>query len=96
MILRLIFYAVVFYAIYYALKGLFGSISKQMGGGRAEGEEIADDEMVACPECGTYFPTGIGVPRRLRRENQLLCGEECAQKFAERGGPPPEESPPGG
>ena len=90
MILRIIFYAIVFYAIYYALKGLFGSISKQMNGERAEEGEAADDEMVACPECGTYFPTGIGVSRRLGRGSHLLCGDECAQKFAERGGPPPD------
>ena len=91
MIIRILFYAIVLYAIYYALKGLFGSISKQMDGAGGGGDaEPADDEMIVCPECGTYFPSGIGIIHRVRRERLRFCGGDCAKAFAARGGPPPE------
>jgi hypothetical protein len=87
MILRIIIYGLIFYAIFYALKGLFGSISKQMDGSEGSGDDVADDEMLICPECGSYFPTSICVPGRVRRERLLFCGEECAKIYGDRGGP---------
>ncbi|MBT3350470.1 MAG: hypothetical protein HOC91_09940 [Nitrospinaceae bacterium] len=86
MIIRIIIYALIFYAIFYALKGLFGSMSRQMEGSGA-GDDVADDEMLICPECGSYFPTSISVPKRVRRERLLFCGEECAKIYGDRGGP---------
>ncbi len=92
MILKIIIYAAIFYAIFYALKGIFGSIQRQVseeeGGDGSGGGEVADDEMIVCPECGTYFPSGIGIPRRVGRERHRFCGEECAGEFSVRGGPP--------
>ena len=94
MILRLVFYAVLFGAIYYAVKGLLGGGKKP--GGSANGNEVAisGDAMIVCPECGTYFPDGIGVPDRIRGKKHLFCADDCAGKFKLRGGPPGEESPP--
>lgn len=93
--IRILIYAVIFYVIIYALKGLFGGISRQMsgarGGARGAAVEALDDEMIVCPECETYFPSGIGLSRRVRRERFRFCGEECAGKFSLRGGPPSED-----
>jgi hypothetical protein len=86
MIIRIIIYALIFYAIYYALKGLFGGISRQMDES-GTGDDVADDEMLICPECGSYFPTSISVPQRIKRERLLFCGEECAKIYRDRGGP---------
>jgi hypothetical protein len=89
-ILRLIFYILLFGAIYYAVRGLFaGGIS-----GKREEDDPSDDVMIACPECGTYFPGGMGVSCRVRGRKYLFCSEECAQKFNSRGGPPQEENIP--
>ena len=88
--IRILIYAVIFYVIIYALKGLFSGISRRMGGARGGAVEALDDEMIVCPECETYFPSGIGLSRRVRRERFRFCGEECAGKFSLRGGPPSE------
>ena len=93
MILRLIFYAILFGAIYYAVRGLFGGGESARGEGGAD--EGSDDAMIACPECGTYFPRGIGVPGRVRGRKYLFCAEECAQGYRSRGGPPPDGESPG-
>jgi len=88
MIFRVIFYAVLFYAIYYALKGFFGGISRRIDGARSGDGGATGDEMVVCPECGTYFPSEFGVNRRVRWERFRFCGEECAEKFSLRGARP--------
>ncbi len=95
--MRIIIYAAILYAILYALRGIFGSINKQVNrderGDGSGGDVAADDEMIVCPECGTYFPSGIGIPRRVGRERHSFCGEECAQGYSLRGGPPEEAGP---
>lgn len=93
-ILRFIFYTILFSAIFYAVKGLFGGGGKPRGGAKGEEDAFSGEAMIACPECETYFPTGIGVPGRTRGGKFLFCAEECAEKFKLRGGPPREESPP--
>lgn len=93
-ILRFIFYSILFGAIYYAVKGLFGGGAKPRGGANGEEDASQGEAMIACPECETYFPAGIGVPGRIRGSKYLFCAEECAGKFKSRGGPPPEESHP--
>ena len=93
-ILRLIFYALLFGAIYYAVRGLFGGARATRRGAREEAGEHSSDAMIACPECGTYFPMGIGVSSRMRGKKYLFCAEECAQSFRSRGGPPQDDSVP--
>jgi hypothetical protein len=93
-VLRFIFYAILFWAIYYAVKGLFGGGQKPRGSAKGEEDAFSGEAMIACPECETYFPAGIGVPGRIRGSKYLFCAEECAERFKSRGGPPREESPP--
>ncbi|MDP7384621.1 MAG: hypothetical protein QF593_01165 [Nitrospinota bacterium] len=92
--IRFLFYLVVGGVIYYALKGLFGGARRS---GEERQSEGVDDEMQKCPECGTYFPLHMGVSKRVHREKLMFCGEECAARYARRGGAPAEGSgPPGG
>ncbi len=95
MILRFIFYSILFSAIIYAVKGLFGGGGKPRGGAQGEEDASQGEAMIACPECETYFPAGMGVPARIRGSKYMFCAEECAERFKSRGGPPRKESPPG-
>ncbi|MEK6711149.1 MAG: hypothetical protein AABZ64_11290 [Nitrospinota bacterium] len=83
MILRLILYLLIFLGIYYAISGLLAGAKKRPGEGK--GEDGVDDVMAPCPECGAYFPMGIGVSRRSGGQRLLFCSEECAERHARRG-----------
>jgi len=88
MLLRLLFYLVLGWAIYYAITGLLGGTRKSPRPGGGEAGEGVDDVMTLCPECGTYFPSRIGTARRVGGEKLLFCDAACAEKYARRGGPP--------
>lgn len=89
--IRLLLYLVLGWVIYYAISGLLGSAKDTVRRARGgAGEEDADDVMQLCPECGTYFPSRMGVSRRAGGARYLFCGEDCAREFARRGGPPGE------
>ena len=83
--IRFLIYLLVGGVIYYALKGLFSGASRS--GGERQSDEV-DDEMQKCPECGTYFPLHMGVSKRVHRKKLMFCGEECAARYARRGGSP--------
>lgn len=91
-ILRIIFYALLFGIIYYAVKGLFGGVRGPRGDAKGGADEPPGNTMIACPECDTYFPVDIGVPGRVRGKKFMFCGVECAQGFRARGGPPGDET----
>jgi hypothetical protein len=82
MLLRLLLYLGLIWAVYAAVRGLLRGASRARSGEAGEG---VDDVMAPCPECGAYFPAGIGVSRRVRGEKLLFCGEECAERHARRG-----------
>ncbi len=88
MLIRLILYIALAWGIYYALSGLFKGVSSTLKGDGAEAR--VDDVMQRCPECETYFPSREGLARRVGGERRLFCGDDCAGKFAQRGGPPAE------
>lgn len=85
--LRVLFYLLLGWGIYYAISGLLSSAKRPPGAGGENGEEW-DDVMVACPECGTYFPSRIGTPKRVGGHKLLFCCVDCAQRYAQRGGAP--------
>ena len=82
MFLRTILYLLLIWAVYAAVRGLLGSFGSRRGEGAQDG---VDDVMSPCPECGAYFPAGIGVSRRVGGEKLLFCSEECAERHARKG-----------
>ena len=88
--LRIIFYLVLSWLIYYLIRSLIGGIT---GAGRKNPEagDGLDDEMLNCPECETFFPSRIGITKRAGGGRHSFCSVACAEKFAERGGPPAAE-----
>lgn len=89
--LRIIFYLVLSWLIYYLIRSLISGIT---GAGRKspEAEGGLDDEMLNCPECETFFPSRIGITKRAGGGRRSFCSVACAEKFAERGGPPEAEA----
>ncbi|MDA0999297.1 MAG: hypothetical protein O2807_02105 [bacterium] len=90
MIIRLLFYLFLAWAIYYAMTSIF----KGKGEGREPGHggEGFEGELRACPECHTYFPPDTGVLKKAGEERLLFCGPDCAEQFAARGKPKEEKS----
>lgn len=89
--LRIIFYLVLSWLIYYLIRSLINGIT---GAGRKniEAEDGLDDEMLNCPECETFFPSRIGITKRAGGGRHSFCSVSCAEKFNERGGPPEAEA----
>ncbi len=85
--LRLIFYLVLSWLIYYLIRSLISGIGGSARNKR-EAESGLDDEMLNCPECETFFPSRIGITKRAGGGRHSFCSVSCAEKFAERGGPP--------
>ena len=85
--LRFIFYLVLSWLIFYLIRSLFTG-SGSAGRKNQEAEGALDDEMLNCPECATFFPSRIAITKRAGGGRHSFCSVACAEKFAERGGPP--------
>lgn len=88
--LRFIFYLVLSWLIYYLIRSLISGLG---GGARKDSgsQDALDDEMLNCPECETFFPSRIAITKRAGGGRHSFCSVSCAEKFAERGGPPEAE-----
>ena len=87
---RFLFYLVLSWLIFYLVRSLisgFGSAGQK----NQEAQAGLDDEMLSCPECETFFPSRIAITKRAGGGRHSFCSVSCAQKFAERGGPPEAE-----
>ncbi len=87
---RFIFYLVLSWLIFYLVRSLFSGFGRAAKKNR-EGEDGVDDEMLNCPECETFFPSRMGITKRAGGGRHSFCSVSCAEKFAERGGPPGSE-----
>ena len=69
--------------VYSAIRTVFRSAQK------AYHEEdkrarLKGEEMVLCPECGTYVVKGRAVNRRIGGKDVFLCGDSCARRREEK------------
>ena len=88
---RFLFYLVLSWLIFYLVRSLIsgiGSAAQKNSGS----QDSLDDEMLSCPECETFFPSRIAITKRAGGGRRSFCSVSCAEKFAERGGPPAEEN----
>ncbi len=84
---RFIFYLVLSWLIFYLIRSLISGVTQK----KTEAEDGVDDEMLNCPECETFFPSRMGITKRAGGGRHSFCSVSCAEKFAERGGPPEAE-----
>ncbi len=87
--LRVLLYLLIAWLVARLVRGFFAGM-RSLAQDNPGGEDGADDEMMSCPECGTFFPSRMGVSRRAGGARRSFCSEACAERFAERGGPPEE------
>ncbi len=85
---RFIFYLALSWGIYYLIRSLISGMTQK----NRETQDALDDEMLNCPECETFFPSRMGITKRAGGGRHSFCSTSCAEKFAERGGPPGAES----
>ncbi|NLI34135.1 MAG: YHS domain-containing protein [Deltaproteobacteria bacterium] len=83
--IRLLFYAVIFYICYRLIKGPVAFFLK----GRIKSEDsdesgLADAEMIKDPQCGAYFMKQKGVQARIGGKTFYFCSESCRDKFLKR------------
>jgi hypothetical protein len=45
---------------------------------------LKGEEMVLCPECGTYVVRGRAVSRRIGGKDVFLCSDSCARHHEEK------------
>lgn len=80
-LLKLIVFAALIYFTLKSLQTLMGQAFRRL---LSEHErrvgshttQVAHDTIVACPNCGTYNPTG----NALLRNGRYYCNEHCAQR----------------
>ncbi len=63
-------------ALYWALRELTGSGSRDRRGHKGNGEEMVRD-----PQCGVYLPLSNALKRRIRGENVYFCSKECEVSY---------------
>jgi hypothetical protein len=70
-LLRLVFFFIIIYIIYSALKPLLRG-SRKPAHPAQQGEE-----MVLDPQCQTYVP----ISEAVTRQGKFFCSEECARRY---------------
>ena len=84
---RFLFYLALSWGIFYLIRSLISGVGSAARKNR-ETQDALDDEMLNCPECETFFPSRMGITKRAGGGRRSFCSISCAEKFAERGGPP--------
>ncbi len=87
---RFLFYLVLSWLIFYLIRSFFTG-SRSAAQKNQEAQAGLDDEMLNCPECETFFPSRIAITKRAGGGRRSFCSVACAEKYAERGGPPETE-----
>jgi len=70
-LLRLVFFFIIIYIIYSALKPLLRGRQKPASSAQR------GEEMVLDPQCQTYVP----ISEAVSRQGKFFCSEECAQRY---------------
>ncbi len=77
MILKLIVFAVIFYAVYRLVGGKFPKLSGKKKDHLSEGEDkkkIEEDTLIECDKCGTY----VTYKESIIVKGKCYCSKECA------------------
>ncbi len=83
MLVRLIFFALLFYIGYRLLKSWGGSFKR---GDRVPGanDGLQNTELIQDPQCKTYFLKGHGVGSTINGETIYFCSEDCRNAYLEK------------
>ncbi|MCK9229693.1 MAG: hypothetical protein M0Q23_05405 [Syntrophales bacterium] len=81
MIVRLILLIVILYLAYRAARYLFqvpGEKDRVLPRRRSE---IASEDLVKDPQCGTYVPVNSALTATIEGEVHHFCSEECRDRY---------------
>lgn len=81
MIIKYIFYAILFYILYRLIKGIFLAPAKQPGRRERAAGNAVIDEMVIDPVCRVYIPKREAITARVQGETIYFCSQECKEKY---------------
>lgn len=70
-LLRLVFFFIIIYIVYSALKPLL------RGGQKPINPAQRGEQMVLDPQCQTYVP----ISEAVNRQGKFFCSEECAKRY---------------
>ena len=77
MLLKLILFGVIFYAVYKLMGGQLPKIGKKRNETIPKGEDrkkIEEDTLVECEKCGTY----VTYKESIIIKGKVYCSKECA------------------
>ena len=75
---RFILYALLFWVVFSLFSSFF---KKKKNRNDTSGTNLLEDEMISCPNCGTYFPSKIGVAYNVFSKDKKFCSKECMESF---------------
>jgi len=77
MLLKLILFGVIFYAVYKVMGGKFPQVGSKKKDTIPKGEnrkKIEEDTLVECEKCGTY----VTYKESIIVKGKIYCSKECA------------------
>ncbi|MCD6320359.1 MAG: hypothetical protein J7M03_06730 [Candidatus Desulfofervidaceae bacterium] len=77
--MRLIFYILLIFGIYYLFKNIFKSPSSKKK--RSNLPWQIEDELVKDPMCGIYIPKSKAIKARVNGQIHYFCSKECKKSY---------------
>ena len=80
---RIIILAVLFFILYWIIKGIFSRPTGKIAGKRRN--HIGTEEvMVKDPECGIYVPKRDAIASSFEGQSLYFCSEDCLDRYRMR------------
>ncbi len=80
--MRLIFYTLVIFAIYWLLRSFLKSKPKKKASSQLPSQ--IEDELVKDPMCGIYIPKQKAITAKIGGKVYYFCSQKCKEEYTKR------------